>query len=410
VGRKGDGLYLRGKTWWLDFVHQGRRHHARLGKSISRTAAREIASVRRAEILKGEAGIGRKKKDATFEKALEEFVRWANVNKRVNTVKSYRQCLVHLQRSFAGRRLSEIHPFLVEKHKRVRVESGAPVAANRELTVLKLLFNRCRDWGLFEGENPARTVKRVKEPKGRLRYLQHEEEDRLLATAREPLRTIILCGIYAGLRVKSEALTLQKADIDLRRGLLTVQASYAKSGVTRTVPLNSVLRKALAVTIERSRGAWVFAKRDGRPYRSIRSGFDLACRRAKLDNVTPHTLRHTSASRLAMAGVDSRTIQELGGWKELKMVERYAHLSPTHKAAAVERIARGKFHDAIHDTAEIGGAEAAQLVNDKYATLQLVPKGGLEPPHPCGHMTLNHARLPIPPLRPVSRVFMIRTR
>ena len=29
----------------------------------------------------------------------------------------------------------------------------------------------------------------------------------------------------------------------------------------------------------------------------------------------------------------------------------------------------------------------------------VVPKGGLEPPHPCGHMTLNHARLPIPPLR-----------
>ena len=30
---------------------------------------------------------------------------------------------------------------------------------------------------------------------------------------------------------------------------------------------------------------------------------------------------------------------------------------------------------------------------------QLVPKKGLEPPHPCGYMDLNHARLPIPPLR-----------
>src|ERR1700727_1305167 len=29
----------------------------------------------------------------------------------------------------------------------------------------------------------------------------------------------------------------------------------------------------------------------------------------------------------------------------------------------------------------------------------LVPKGGLEPPHPCEYMDLNHARLPIPPLR-----------
>jgi hypothetical protein len=32
----------------------------------------------------------------------------------------------------------------------------------------------------------------------------------------------------------------------------------------------------------------------------------------------------------------------------------------------------------------------------------VVPKKGLEPPHPCGYMDLNHARLPIPPLRPVD--------
>ena len=40
-----------------------------------------------------------------------------------------------------------------------------------------------------------------------------------------------------------------------------------------------------------------------------------------------------------MAGVDLRSIQQLGGWATLKMVERYAHLSPDHLAEAVERIA-----------------------------------------------------------------------
>jgi len=39
-----------------------------------------------------------------------------------------------------------------------------------------------------------------------------------------------------------------------------------------------------------------------------------------------------------MAGVDIRTIQELGGWKEIKMVERYAHLSQQHKIDAVEKV------------------------------------------------------------------------
>jgi site-specific recombinase XerD len=39
-----------------------------------------------------------------------------------------------------------------------------------------------------------------------------------------------------------------------------------------------------------------------------------------------------------MAGVGLRTIQELGGWKDIKMVERYAHLSDLHKADAIEKI------------------------------------------------------------------------
>ena len=55
--------------------------------------------------------------------------------------------------------------------------------------------------------------------------------------------------------------------------------------------------------------------------------------------MTPHVLRHTFASRLVMAGVDLRTVQELGGWSSLDLVQRYSHLAPGHLAAAVERIA-----------------------------------------------------------------------
>ena len=75
------------------------------------------------------------------------------------------------------------------------------------------------------------------------------------------------------------------------------------------------------------------------PWKSFRSPFERAVSDAKLcDDVTPHVLRHTFASRLAMAGVDLRTIQELGGWEILKIVERYSHLSASHKVEAVEKI------------------------------------------------------------------------
>ena len=62
--QRGDGLTLRkGKrkdTFWLEFVHFGERHRVRLGSNINRTVARELAAVKRAAILKGEAGIGGK--------------------------------------------------------------------------------------------------------------------------------------------------------------------------------------------------------------------------------------------------------------------------------------------------------------------------------------------------------------
>ena len=153
-------------------------------------------------------------------------------------------------------------------------------------------------------------------------------------------------GIHAGLRIPSEALQLRWPDIDLRsrpgypNGALTVQAAYAKNGTSRTVPLNSVLRAELATLKEVATGELVFVGRCGMPLRSIRNALETACAKAGLEDVTPHTLRHTFASRLAMAGVDLRTIQELGGWKTLALVQRYSHLSPSHKAEALEKIAK----------------------------------------------------------------------
>jgi integrase len=41
---------------------------------------------------------------------------------------------------------------------------------------------------------------------------------------------------------------------------------------------------------------------------------------------------------MAMAGADPMTIQQLGGWKTLQMVQRYSHLSPDHKRQAIERL------------------------------------------------------------------------
>src|SRR5271169_4548635 len=59
---------------------------------------------------------------------------------------------------------------------------------------------------------------------------------------------------------------------------------------------------------------------------------------AKIAGFSWHCLRHTFASRLVMAGVDIRTVQELLGHKTIAMTVRYSHLAPKHTLAAVERL------------------------------------------------------------------------
>ncbi len=347
--RKGDGLFLRRSTWYLDCRLKGTRHVVWLGKGITRSVAREIAQVKRGAILKGEEGIGKKRKDIAFEEAAKKFLMWGQATNRPRTVRSYRECLARLSDSFSGKRLSEITPWLIEKHKQVRKEAGAPVRANRELAVLKTLFNRSREWGFFEGENPVCPVKFFKEPKQRLRFLEYAEEDKLLQESADHLRSIIVLGTSTGLRIRAEALTLRWEDVDLMRGLITVQAAFAKSGETRTVPINAEAREMLERLAAHPNGDYVFAKPNGQPYRSIRTAFLHACKLAGLRGVTLHTLRHTWATRMASAGVNVRTLQELGGWKELAMVERYAHVTASDKAEAVERIVRKKFHNIFHN-------------------------------------------------------------
>jgi site-specific recombinase XerD len=73
----------------------------------------------------------------------------------------------------------------------------------------------------------------------------------------------------------------------------------------------------------------------GHSLKSPREWFGAACRKAGISDFTWHCLRHTFASRLVMAGVGLRTVQELMGHKTVAMTCRYAHLAPEHQLDAV---------------------------------------------------------------------------
>ena len=51
--------------------------------------------------------------------------------------------------------------------------------------------------------------------------------------------------------------------------------------------------------------------------------------------MTPHVLRHTFATELVRSGADLAAVQELGRWSSLAMVQRHAHVSPSHRTRII---------------------------------------------------------------------------
>ncbi len=126
--------------------------------------------------------------------------------------------------------------------------------------------------------------------------------------------------------------------MDLKASVLTIPRS--KHGEARHVPLTSEVR---AIISRRPRSldasALIFPNGLGNTdLHWAEKDFPEAVAAAKIKDFRLHDTRHTFASRLAMEGVDLLTLKELGGWKTLSMVQRYAHLSPGHQRQAIERL------------------------------------------------------------------------
>ena len=120
-----------------------------------------------------------------------------------------------------------------------------------------------------------------------------------------------------------------------------VRIPRTKSGRPHAIPLNAtVLTTLQALYTERTPDcAYVFAHATGRkagePVKDVKNGFHTALEMAKIKDFTWHDLRHTFASWLIMKGASLRSVAELLGHRGLRMVMRYAHLSPAYLSAEV---------------------------------------------------------------------------
>jgi integrase len=234
----------------------------------------------------------------------------------------------------------------------LRADGAAPATVVRYLALMSHLFTvAIKEWEWIES-NPVRLITKPKEPRGRTRYLSHEEVERLLRACEQSrnrqLHLIVLLALSCGARL-GELMSLRFRDVvDASIGSLTFHNT--KNSETRTVPLLGPALAAMqayrAQALRDSADLLFPSSKNPQQPISIRRAWEWALRKSGLreegvhpaDRIVFHSLRHTTASHLMMSGASLLDTATLLGHRSLDMVRRYSHLSQHHLQGVVEKM------------------------------------------------------------------------
>jgi len=233
-------------------------------------------------------------------------------------------------------RAKDITLMMVENFISNRAETVAPGTIQKEVAALKHALKLAVGWKLLQS-NVAQGAKLPKIPDGRTRYLSPSELKAALATAPEWIRASLALAAFTGMR-RGELLALRWMDVDLANRRLYLHET--KNGSLRVLPLNDLAFGLLSLLPRTAPADKVLAGVDGQK-------LSVYTRRLfqslGIQDASFHSLRHTAASWLVMAGVDLYAVGQVLGHRTPRMTQRYAHLSPSYMAGAVGKL------DAVFD-------------------------------------------------------------
>ena len=137
---------------------------------------------------------------------------------------------------------------------------------------------------------------------------------------------------------KGELLSLKWVNVDLESNVITVEPTNTKGKKLKRIPINSKLRKVLLEQkLKTGFGQHVFLSPEGKPYLSafsLKTCFENACRRAGIQGLRFHDLRHTAATRMIESGASIVAVSKILGHSNLTMTMRYAHPEDSLRDAA----------------------------------------------------------------------------
>jgi len=269
----------------------------------------------------------------------------------------------HLLPALGDLRLKDLRADHLQALYNAKLQSGLAVRTVHLMhQVMRGALKKAVEVGLLK-RNPCQGVELPSLKYEEREPLTPEEQERFLrALASDRLGPAFITLLGTGLR-RGELLGLKWCDVDLDGARLVVrrQRVAAKGGAKeqppkseksrRVLPLPPVVVEALRLHRERmvmeenySRDGYVFCTGKGTPIlpRNFNRKLTQLCRKAGLEGVSPHVLRHTFGTRLLEAGHDLRVIQELLGHSRHSFTaDVYAHVLDRLKRQAIEDLDLG---------------------------------------------------------------------
>ncbi len=352
------GIYrnANSKHWWMYLEHapKGQRKQrtafvvgvTKTEQKLSHAAASEAYYAAMLQLGKVAHGLHVEKPAITF----GAFATWyaTNVIAHHRGAARERDAVTVLRATFKDVPLAHLTRDAILEWRTERTLTVSPATSNRELDVLKQLLAAAVP--TYLDRSPIVGLKRLRVRRSETYVLPRDDEPRLLAALAPADRALVLCALDTLMRL-SDVVNLRR-DQDRGAYLLVVDPKVTPY----QVPVSGRLRLALdALPVD---GPYYFPQRrraqNPRDYRGsvadmLRAGCQAAGipygrprqqagKEAPAVGLTFHGLRHTATSRLVDAGVNLRVVQELGGWKSLRQLERYAHPTEQSKRRAVEQI------------------------------------------------------------------------
>ena len=316
----------RGSTYYIIFRFQGK-----LIRKSTAQGNRQVA-------LELEAKLKKELWDAAYKNKLPEK-EWLDAaiaylnEKTKKTINDDIKILNWINHHWAATPLKQIKSQKIDDLKQIKInENVAPATVNHYLQVIGAVLKRAHQLGWIEG---LPHIQKMSVQNKRTRWLTKTEAENLIIHLPPHLAVMARFTLATGLRASNVRL-LKWYQINLEKAHAFIPVELSKNKKALGIPLNL---KALEILKEQPViNDYVFNYK-GKPVSQCSTkAFRKAREKANIKNFRWHDLRHTWASWHIQAGTSIQELQALGGWEDIKMVMRYAHLSSGQLKQAAERI------------------------------------------------------------------------